>query len=283
MEFNLINYTSTDNLIHHGIYFGKDFKDVAVFIPGLGGNFYKNSFLQLLQNELNKNKIGLISINTRGSHIYSIIRDTNGGYHNGGAMYEIFEDSFNDISGIINYLKEKHKRNIYLIGHSSGANKVSYALQNGVEVAKVIFASPGDDIGLQMKFLGKKKYIKMQILSKNLKNKYPFKLMPVNNLKFLPITSASYFSLYNNKSDMDQFPYRILNIKRWQKLKNLKTSALIILGSKDEYTISPVNKIKLFFEKELSNIKIKIVSNGDHNYTGKERVFARFVIDFLKG
>ncbi len=271
-----MRFEATDGVKLEGLLVGKS-KKVAIFIHGLTGNFYKSWFLESIYEELNKKGISLFSINTRGHDVLASGRKGRKRIFV-GCMNEIFEDCLKDVGGAIKFLKKNGFKEIYLFGHSTGANKVAYCLEKGVKVKKAIFLAPGDDIGIQKKMLGKGKYLQMQKLAKRLnKNKE----MPVKNLGHVPITAGSYNSLFRENSNMDQFPHYELKKEKWKHLRKIKVPSIVLIGEKDEYFSAPLRKIKSFFEKEFPNIPFVIVKGANHGFMKKEKEMAKEVVKFF--
>lgn len=85
-----------------------------------------------------------------------------------GSAYECIKDSIFDIDGAIIHLQKLGYKNFYLIGHSTGANKVViynyYKPDN--KVKKYLLLAGGDDTGYHYSFLGESKYKNALLISK---------------------------------------------------------------------------------------------------------------------
>ncbi len=80
-----------------------------------------------------------------------------------GSAYELINDSVFDINAAIDFVNKLGYEEIYLIGGSTGANKICiydhYREKN--PVGKYVLISGGDDIGYYINKLGREKYQKL--------------------------------------------------------------------------------------------------------------------------
>lgn len=64
----LVQVNTLDGLYLHGYYAPtQDKKTVLLHIHGFEGNFYENNFIYVLADELEKNNIAFLTVNTRGN------------------------------------------------------------------------------------------------------------------------------------------------------------------------------------------------------------------------
>lgn len=262
--FELVRYEATDGTELCGFLSGGRKKRCVIYLHGLGSNGYRSRMIPALAEASEKKRCGFFSINTRGHDVH-------------GSTTEIFAETLHDIRGAIRFLKSRGVRTVFLVGHSTGANKIAYFLQRriqirGVRIKSAVYLAPGDDIGIQKKLLGPKQYRKMQKLAAGLRRNHPDKIMPVKNLNYLPSTSASYHSLFGMKNRMDQFPFRSLfpSVK-WKRLTRTKIPAAILLGAEDEFLPASPKAIRDFFAKHYPQIPVLSVPGANHSFQGKEK------------
>lgn len=280
--FALIRFEAADGVLLTGFLTPRLPAAVAIYLHGLGGNGCRSSMIPALAAALGRRKIGLFSINTRGADLVATRQQGRKRTPYNGAVHEIFTECRHDIRGAMAYLRSRGVRRIYLIGHSTGANKIAYALQRGIEVAKVVYLAPGDDVGIQRQLLGEPRFRAMQRLAARLRKSDPHRLMPVKNLGYLDVSAASYHSLFGASNRMDQFPLTDLRWRsRWQRLARSKIPALLVLGAADEYSPVPAAAIADFFARHLPRIDCTVVPQANHSFTGVESLMARRVAQFL--
>jgi predicted alpha/beta hydrolase len=104
-------------------------KKVAIYLHGNGyGSIFESvEKMDIFASALNKNDIAFFPFNNRGSNmVRKLKRDVNGIEEEtkGGTAYELIKDCVKDIDGAIEYLKTHGFEEFYLIGESTGANKI---------------------------------------------------------------------------------------------------------------------------------------------------------------
>lgn len=284
LSFEIAPFTATDGVELHGFLAGGRLRAAAIFLHGLGGNGYRSRLVPALAAACARQRIGFFSINTRGHDLVSTRARRGRRTPHNGSVYEIFTESIHDIRGAIRCLRARGVRTVYLIGHSTGANKIAYALQRGVRVAAVVYLAPGDDVGIQRQLLGTSRFRAMQRMAMRVARRDPQALMPVRNLGYLAVSAASYLSLFGPRNRMDQFPFsHLVPDARWRRLARPRTRALVVLGANDEYLPVPASAIRIFFAQFLPQIPVAVLPRADHGFRECERALgmriARFFAD----
>ncbi|MBI4238811.1 MAG: DUF1749 domain-containing protein [Deltaproteobacteria bacterium] len=281
-HFKIVPFTATDGVELHGFLAGGRVRTAAIFLHGLGGNAYRSWLVSALAAACVRRRIGFFSINTRGHDLVSTRSQRGRRTPHNGSVYEIFTESVHDIRGAIRCLRARGVRTVYLLGHSTGANKIAYALQRGVRVAGVVYIAPGDDVGVQRRLLGPRRFQAMQRLAARVARRTPHALMPVQNLGYLPISAASYLSLFGPRNRMDQFPFsHLVGDSRWRRLARPRTRAVLVLGADDEYLPVPAAAIRIFFAQALPRIAVSVISGANHSFRDRETELARSAVEFI--
>ncbi len=287
VRFELIRWQATDGVELMGFLAGGRRRHVAIYLHGLGSNGYRSPMIPALAAACARKRIGFFAINTRGHDlVVSRTRGTQRSNTN-GSVYEVFTESIHDLRGAMRWLKTRGVRTVSLIGHSTGANKIAYALQRklrvpGMRIAAVVYLAPGDDVGIQQQLLGPRRYRAMQQLAARWRTRCPHRLMPVNNLGYLAISAASYHSLFGARTRMDQFPFRDLRSNaQWTRLSRSRTPSLVLLGAKDEYLPQPAAAIRDFLTTTYPTLPVRIVPGANHSFRGCEQPMARAVVAWI--
>jgi pimeloyl-ACP methyl ester carboxylesterase len=225
-------------------------KAVAIFLHGNGSSsIFYNTFVksQPTALALAKRGISILYFNNRGAHIVKSLykgsrnRGTKKRY---GMAYEIIKECILDIDGAVSYLKGRGYNKFYLIGASTGANKICvynfYKPKN--QVSKYVLLCGGDDTGIYYNLLGKAAF--WALLSKARKKidaKKGEEIIP----EMLPENIFSYIGFYdiaNPDGDYNVFPfYEAINKVKLSKkplfryFKSIKKQTLVAYGEKDEY------------------------------------------------
>ncbi len=124
-------------------------KNIAIFVHGSGGNFFKQSYLNDIVNRLTYSGFAFMTTNNRGAeqetHLYKLSGKRYERFK-AGSKFEDFDESYYDIDSFVKLAQEQGYKNIVLIGHSLGTLKVlNYALKNK-KISKIILMSPVDMI-----------------------------------------------------------------------------------------------------------------------------------------
>ena len=156
-KLQLVNFQTTDNLELPGLLYEPEKKSekAAIFLHGNGSAsiFYNSEDMNLYGEELNKKGITFFPFNNRGAHWIKKLNKIVKGEKERvtyGMTYELIKECIYDIDGAIAFLKILGYKTFYLIGESTGANKIVvysyYRTKN--PVYKYILVSGSDDLGL---------------------------------------------------------------------------------------------------------------------------------------
>lgn len=281
-RFEIVPFTATDGVELQGFLAGGRRRRAIIYLHGLGGNGYRSRMMPALAQASVRAGCAFFSINTRGHDVVASRTQGRRRSMQNGAVYEIFTECVHDLRGAMQVLRARGVRTFYLVGHSTGANKIAYALQRGVRVAKVVYLAPGDDIGIQQQLLGATRYRQMQRLAARWRPRHPHRLMPVQNLGYLDISAASYHSLFGERNRMDQFPFRALRLHAaWRRLARQRVPALLLLGAADEFLLATPSAIAEFVATHLPRIHPVVMRGANHSFRDREASMARIVVKFL--
>jgi len=286
---DIIQITTKDKILHEGIYVEpvNKTKKALLYIHGLTSAFYHNLTLQdeLIQ-QCRKNGIGYASFNNRGHDAIAYAHKLDASQEKGiryitiGAGNEHFEESILDIDSGISFLLERGYTSIYLIGHSTGANKVCfYAGQvKNKKVKGVILASPISD---RLDPGDKNQCMKRIYLKVLIALGFGDKLF--TNITFFPITPKRALSLIEPGSIEDVFDYG----EKQPKLTtfcNITIPLLIVLADHDEHADRPIKNIQNTFDMYANSSQYSscVIDGTMHGFEGKEKEFAKKVVDWIK-
>ena len=120
---------------------------VLIAITGVHGNFFSNPFYYNFGETLNKGNIDFIYAQTCDAlGREKKINKKTGKEEYIGSWNEDFKNTDEDVEAYINYAEKNNYKNIYLAGHSLGANKIIYYLSRNHDkrVKKYILLSPAN-------------------------------------------------------------------------------------------------------------------------------------------
>jgi pimeloyl-ACP methyl ester carboxylesterase len=285
-SFQLVQCQTPDKLIHQGIYSESPSATRGIiWVHGLTGSFYGNvDLVNALANQALANTISFVSFNTRGHDCISGIRkiDTSipKGYTHvmGGAGYEQFEESIYDIQGAIAFLQERGVRDVVLVGHSTGANKVSYfqALERSSVVSGVVLLSPlSDKYGIHDKDQLSEHISQMAGLVEKGQGD-----ALIGDIMYFPLTPRRFLSLVTQGPE-DQFGYGE-NPPQLPYFSQIRGPVLVMMGEKDEYADRPVKSILKVFDTHASsfNYTSELVVDALHNFVNNEVYVAQRIVQW---
>lgn len=311
-SLKLVEFTTSDHLLLPGLLYEPTNKTdrVAIYLHGNGSSsiFYGVKEMNIIGENLTKVGISFFPFNNRGAHwIKKLNRKVNEKEEKipYGMTYELIKESVQDIDGAIAHLKTLGYKTFYLIGVSTGANKIvvyhyykslgKTRDQSKNQISKYVLLSGGDDTGLyyDMEFKkNKKKFFQVvERCKKEIAKGNGRKLVPGYILKEPLISFQSLYDTINPDGDYNIFPFNEyinkLNLSRKPLFKEYKTinkKTLVVYGEFDEYCFGDVPGYVDILKKECPDPKLftfKIIKDADHGFTGKEKELAEVIGKWL--
>ena len=288
-QFQLVEITTKDKLIHQGIYFEPKTKGKRAFlwVHGLSSTFYGHiALLEAFTTACEKVGYSFAAFNNRGHDLVSGIRKLDkrkpSGYThvNGGAGYEDFKTSTFDIEAGIEFLVTRGFSEIILVGHSTGANKVCYfaGKKSYSALAGVVLASPlSDRLTPEFDLTHTRQNLKHmeELIVKGRANELQL------GYHFFPLTPNRFISLVTPHSLEDQFDYGDKK-PRLTHFRRVKKPLLVILGEADEYLDRPAQEIMAVYNAFEQSQKYTglILPDTLHSYNGKETEVVQSIINW---
>lgn len=301
MTLKLVQFPNTDNVLLPGLLYEPEQNSdtVAFYLHGNGGagGFYSVDFQNTFGKTLTDAGISYITFTNTGGHLlHKFDQVTENGRERvqTGSAYELIKDCIGDIDGVIAYLKSLGYKHFYVIGTSTGANKIcvyNYYKKNNI-LEKYVLVSGGDDSGIYHYSVGDKKFkIAIDQSQKKIAEGKGMDLVP----KYLYHGPLSYRSLYdqiNPDGDYNTFSFfweinkmKMMTKKPWRELQSITVPTLVLYGDADEYCYGKVQDCVELFKKAVdgkSNFSFEIIAGGDHNFSGKRKELAERIVNFLR-
>jgi len=214
MKGELVHFLTTDSLRLPGFLFNNTSSNkVALYLHGNGtASIFYSPLMNILADELAKIDIAFFPFNNRGAHlIKSLKRITNNTIERVtyGTAYELIEECIYDIDGAIEFLKTKGFDTFYLIGESTGANKivVYQYLKKKSPFTKYVLLAGGDDTGIYYRELGDTRF--KSLISKaqqKIKERSGTDLVP-KSMSQIPYSFQSLYDVLNPDGLYNIFPF----------------------------------------------------------------------------
>lgn len=294
----LIQFNASDGIVLPGLLYESKGKSDKVMIS-LHGNGSSSAFYNVEENNsmaeaLNDKGVAFFPFNNRGAHYIKRLRKSGSSKHvMGGTAYELIKDCVYDIDGAIEYLKKRGYKEFYVMGFSTGANKICvYNHYKKVNpISKYILAGGGDDTGIYFDIMGRRKFA--AILEKSKKQ---ISLGKGND--FAPHTYMNSIYSYQSICDMldadgdyNTFPFleamgkaKLSTKPLFRYYKSINKPTLVVYGENDEYCYGDVGKCLEILKSETkhtSKFTFKIVNDADHGFHDKSVELAQLVASWV--
>lgn len=280
---------TSDGLKLPGFHFsGSD--TCVLTIHGMSGNFLENFYAHEIGKVLAKQNIGYIYGHNRGyGHINDITTKHSDGstdYTRVGSTYEIFNDSDKDVAVWVDKCRELGYKNIVLMGHSLGCNKVIYYLHKNPDsgIKAVILSSPPDMVGL-MKLDSYQPYYKELLVEATqlMQEAKPREILTHDVWDWYRLSAQTFLSLSEEGGPVDNLPV-LRSPERFDQLETITQPILGIMGEFDDIGVVDLRKdIELIKSKALAckSFDIQFIEGADHGYNGKENELASTILEWV--
>ncbi len=294
MNPQYIQFPTPDGLSLPGLLFSPESTTkAAIYLHGNGGSsaFYIHDFT--LAEEFNKNNIAFLHFNNRGAELIKRLTVEKNNKEESkyfGAACEKIKECIEDIDAAVSFLEQKGYQEIYLIGNSTGANKICvynyYRPQN--KIAKYILIAGGDDTGHHYASFGKDKFY--QLLNKA-KEKIASGEGEEIFCDLLPgeiISYQSFLDVADPDGDYNVFPfYEVINNAKlsrkplFRHFQSIEKPTLVVYGENDEHAWGDVKRIIKILKKYRPGFTYKIIPAADHRFQEKKKELAKVITDWL--
>ena len=282
----LLRITASDKLYLPGLLYcaHNDTKTLFVFVHGAGSSsIVRNTLLfESFSQTFNTAGADLLTFMNRGAGYITKFDTAMGKSQLGGMTYEKISDFIYDIKGVVSWAREHRYENIYLLGHSTGANKLALVadyINRQEDIKGVALLAGGDDIALQRSALDDALVDIQRQAEEAISTYRDTELAPINTLPH-PISWRSLYELITVDSNYDIFHFsRRGDMKRIQKITK---PTLVVYGSEDFGTIiKPAIAVRVLVEQN-KHIVGTIINGADHNFTGYETELAKIILAGVK-
>ncbi|MGC9599494.1 MAG: alpha/beta fold hydrolase [Minisyncoccia bacterium] len=269
----------------NGLWFGGDRpRSAIVFVHGLSPSssvFSHQNFLVPLASE----DTAVIFFNNRGHDKVTRIRKKSGQGETAGGAHEVFTECADDLEGVVRLLRRKKVKEIYLVGHSTGSQKIAYYLSrnnNQRRIAGAALLVPISDYASNKKFAEPRKFRRAHAYAAKLvAQKRPHELLPASVWPDL-VDAQRFLSLNTPNSKEEIFSYAQPR-KIPRTLRKIKIPLLVVFAGNDEYADRPAREMAEWFGKNIKSkrSKIIIVPRARHGFREKEERVASLVKKFI--
>jgi pimeloyl-ACP methyl ester carboxylesterase len=299
----LIHFPATDGVILPGLLYepsaGRRTGDAALFLHGNGdSSVFYSARTPLLAAELLRRGIAFFPFNNRGAHLIKRLTRSRRGEKESitrGMAHELIRESVYDISGAVAFLRRSGYRRVHLIGHSSGANKIS-VFDDRVKrspAKSYILLAGGDDSGLYRTELGRRRWQRaMELCRERIRQKRGDELVPAGFSPF-PISWRSLYDTINPDGDYNVFPFlevlsgeRVSRKPLFRHYRSISRPSLVVYGDQDIFCYGQVERcVEILREKapRTKKFRFEILEGADHGFSGREGELGGLIGDWISG
>lgn len=302
MKLELVSFETTDRLTLPGLLYtpSRGSRAAAIWLHGNGGSsvFYSTERMNVLGEELTRKGIAFFAFNNRGAETEKSLKRR----HRGGServqlgfAHEAIRDCVHDIDGAILALRERGFRTFYLLGHSTGANKICLYdhRKRKNPVAAYALLGPGDDVGIYYDQLGPKRFAAALERARSMVARGKGAVIAPRSVAPLPISWASLLDTIDPDGDYNVFPFlevlRGLELSGEKRLfseyRHIKRPTLALFGEHDEFCFGDVPgcvRIMETFAPANVRVDVGLIAETGHSFHGKERELGRRIASWLR-
>jgi predicted alpha/beta-hydrolase family hydrolase len=284
-----VKFDATDGVALSGLLYEpkRPTTRAAIFIHGASGSF-ESKRTNKLAEIFTRAGIAYFPFNNRGSYV---VRRAGEGM--GGSAHERIRDSIFDLDGALAELRRRGYRDVTLIGHSTGANKIAVydSYKERVPAKRYVLLAGGDDTGLLYAQLGPRRFTAALTKAREMiKARRGSELVP-SALSPLPMSWTAFLDMANPDGDYNVFPYldamrnlRLSRKPRFRHVRGIRKPTLILYGENDEYCYGDVPRCVSIIDEALGpkpNMELAIMKDADHGFGGKEEELGMVLVEWM--
>ena len=288
----LVKFAATDGVELSGLLYEPERRTrrAAVFLHGTGGaSIFESNRTNLLARELTSRGIAWLPFNNRGALLVRWLRGTRRAKR-GGMAHELIRECVRDIDGAARFLRSRGYRELYLIGHSTGANKIAVydAMKRRNPYRKYVLLAGGDDTGMFYRDLGPARF--RRTLERARANRNRDDLVPPSITPMM-LSWRALYDMMNPDGDYNVFPFlevmrnvRLGRKPRFRHVRGIRKPSLYIYGDHDEYCYDDVPAcVRILSENVGANAEIVVMDDANHGFSGREEELGTLIAEWLRG
>ena len=280
---SVIEILTPKNFVLNGLWYGpQQPRRVIILLHGLTGSaFSSSSVVEALADD----ETAVVTFNNRGYAIISNLRQKIGNetkYSLGGAAHEVFTDCIDDIDGASRYARQQGVKEIYLAGHSTGAQKIVYYAYKKptVKIRGLILLGPLSDYAGERKKPQLRKAV--AAAKRMLKAGKSNDLLP-RDVWWQYFDAQRMLSLYTPDGIEEIFSYSQPD-KKPKIYQSIKLPVITLSAGEDEYSERPAVKLVEWFKKNSrsNHFAAHVIPNVGHSFSEREHEVARAIQKWIK-
>ena len=293
----LVRFEATDGVTLSGLLYAPPRSApsrVVIYLHGTGGSsVFDSGRTNLLAQQFTDAGYVFFPFNNRGSHLVRRLK-AGGRSHFGGSAFELIRDAVHDVDGAIREMRRRGYRDLTLVGHSTGANKIAvYQRKKPRNAARrYVLLAGGDDTGNLYDAFGPVKFKKILQQAGSLARRREGNCLAPFEVAGQMMSWRSIYDMMNPDGDYNVFPF--LEVMRGVRLgrklpfgtlKTLRKPTLMVYGDRDEYCYGDVHGCVSSMAATLAgnpNIELAIMNDADHGFSGRESELVELIVNWIE-
>ncbi len=297
----LVTVAATDGLMLPALFYEPKAttKRLAIWLHGMGssGTFYPVTHTNALAQALTESGVAFLAPNNRGAGMLQGVKylDDAGLKQKQiqGTTHELIADCVMDIDGALNFAKAAGYTEFFLLGHSTGANKVclyNYLLPKSEFAGYVIYGG-GDDTGLFYEQLGPLGFKRALASAKAKVRAGQGEILAPFDLVSDYVSYQSLADVLDPEGGYNTFPYfeyqsgtRLGKKELFREFKSIRRPSLVVYGERDEYarpSAAACEKMLKSVAAEPELFSFELIPGGDHSCYRHEPELAAVIADWI--
>lgn len=292
----VVRFPATDGVELTGLLYEPKRKTTRaiVWLHGTGGaSVFETKRTNILAEHFLAAGFAFFPFNNRGAHLIRRLKAKRKSVQ-GGMAYERIRECVPDIDGAARELRRRGYRELILIGHSTGANKIAvydhYKPRNPYK--RYVLLAGGDDTGSIYAHVGARRFANGLAKARAMiKARRGFELVP-QSLSSLPMSWTAWYDMANPDGDYNVFPFleRLRNVRlsrrpQFRHVKSIRKPALFLYGDSDEYLYDDVRGCVEILAEAIgakTNVEIAVMADADHGFGGREEELVEVVLRWME-
>lgn len=291
----VVRFPATDGVELTGLLYEPKRKSnrAIVWLHGTGGaSVFETRRTNILAEHFLAAGFAFFPFNNRGAHLMRRLKAKRKSVQ-GGMAYERIRECVPDIDGAARELRRRGYRELILIGHSTGANKIAvydhYKPRNPYK--RYVLLAGGDDTGSIYAQLGARRFANGLAKARAMiKARRGQELVP-QSLSSLPMSWTAWYDMANPDGDYNVFPFyerlndvRLSRRPHFRHVKSIRKPALFLYGDSDEYLYDDVGGCVEVLAEAIgakTNVEIAVMADADHGFGGREEELVEVVLRWM--
>jgi len=289
----LLRFEATDAVALSGLLYEprRAAKRALIWLHGNGGaSVFDSDRTNILANEFVAAGFAFFPFNNRGAHLIRTIRRRRRRI-DGGTAHEVIRDCVPDIDGAVRELWRRGYRELHLIGHSTGANKVVVYDHRKPRnrIRSYVLLAGGDDTGLLYAALGARRFEAALAKGRQMiRDRRGHEIVPPR-LSPMMMSWRSFVDMANPDGDYNVFPFfaamnglRLGRRKPFAWVSAIRKPSLYLYGQRDEFAFGDVARCTAILAQHTGpRAEIAVIADAGHGFGGHEVELAQTIVAWL--